>query len=67
MSTADKDLEELIRTYERKVRQDLRSESVSANFWGALVVDPDKVYVDEETAARSMRELESLPAGEKVA
>jgi hypothetical protein len=60
MSTAKNEIEELIRAYEQKVENDRRLASVSATFWGSLVLDPDKVYVDKVTADRSMRELEKL-------
>lgn len=65
MSAAANEVERLARKFEQEVERDRRWASVSATFWGSLALDPDKVYVDEETAERSMRELEKLLSTER--
>ena len=50
--------EEIISALEEEVRREWRRKSLRVTFGGTMIVDPNYVFVTQEQAERSMRELE---------
>jgi hypothetical protein len=52
--------EEIFSALEEEVRREWRRKCLRVTFWGTMIVDPNYVFVTQEQAERSMKELERL-------